>query len=88
MLVDFTYIQGVYPPARCTPPFGNCSSGNSDVELLIAMHNILIAHAMAVDNIGGFFSQNNMGLSELLHIVTGMNLFETMKGTCMLLIES
>ncbi|CAK9179501.1 unnamed protein product [Ilex paraguariensis] len=28
-------------------PFGNCSVGNSDVEPLIAVHNMLLAHAKA-----------------------------------------
>ncbi|CAK9325175.1 unnamed protein product [Citrullus colocynthis] len=39
------YIVGVYPPAHCSAPFGNCSVGNSDVEPLIVMHNMLLAHA-------------------------------------------
>ncbi|KAL0545671.1 hypothetical protein IC582_015562 [Cucumis melo] len=42
------YIRGVYPPAHCSPPFGNCSAGNSDIEPLIVMHNMLLAHAKAV----------------------------------------
>lgn len=42
------YIKGVYPPAHCSPPFGNCSIGNSDIEPLIVMHNMLLAHAKAV----------------------------------------
>ncbi|XP_022139406.1 beta-glucosidase 18-like [Momordica charantia] len=42
------YIKGVYPPAHCSPPFGNCSTGNSDIEPLIVMHNMLLAHANAV----------------------------------------
>ncbi|KAK3020621.1 hypothetical protein RJ639_047842 [Escallonia herrerae] len=45
---DLGYIQGKYPPARCSKPFGNCYAGNSDVEPLIAMHNMLLAHAKAV----------------------------------------
>ncbi|KAH0986718.1 hypothetical protein GBA52_013895 [Prunus armeniaca] len=49
LMIEFAYIRGWYPPARCSTPFGNCSSGNSDTEPLIAMHNILIAHATAVD---------------------------------------
>ncbi|XP_038898509.1 beta-glucosidase 18-like [Benincasa hispida] len=42
------YTVGFYPPARCSPPFGNCSTGNSDIEPLIVMHNMLLAHAKAV----------------------------------------
>lgn len=44
---DFAYERGLYPPAHCSPPFGNCSTGNSDVEPLIAMHNMLLAHGKA-----------------------------------------
>jgi len=43
------YMKGTYPPGHCSPPFGNCSTGNSDVEPLIAMHNRLLSHAKAVE---------------------------------------
>ncbi|KAL5151602.1 Beta-glucosidase 18 [Glycine soja] len=46
---DFAYMRGIYPPGRCSPPFGNCKTGNSDVEPLIALHNMLLSHAKAVD---------------------------------------
>ncbi|KAG4971819.1 hypothetical protein JHK85_038240 [Glycine max] len=42
-------MRGIYPPGRCSPPFGNCKTGNSDVEPLIALHNMLLSHAKAVD---------------------------------------
>ncbi|XP_023535085.1 beta-glucosidase 18-like [Cucurbita pepo subsp. pepo] len=48
LVVLMAYIKGVYPPAHCSPPFGNCSVGNSDIEPLIVMHNMLLAHAKAV----------------------------------------
>ncbi|KAK6154324.1 hypothetical protein DH2020_008572 [Rehmannia glutinosa] len=32
---DMGYERAQYPPARCSPPFGNCAIGNSDVEPLI-----------------------------------------------------
>ncbi|KAL8131457.1 hypothetical protein AgCh_007405 [Apium graveolens] len=41
------YIKDIYPPRHCSPPFGNCSVGNSDVEPLIAMHNMVLCHARA-----------------------------------------
>lgn len=44
LFVEMAYMRGVYPPAHCSEPFGNCSFGNSDVEPLIAMHNMLLAH--------------------------------------------
>ncbi|KAL0328499.1 UNVERIFIED_CONTAM: Beta-glucosidase 18 [Sesamum calycinum] len=40
-------MKGHIPPARCSPPFGHCAGGNSDVEPLIAVHNLLLAHAKA-----------------------------------------
>ncbi|KAL5572992.1 hypothetical protein UlMin_022589 [Ulmus minor] len=46
---DFGYKTGQYPPARCSPPFGNCSLGNSDTEVLIVMHNMIMAHAKVSD---------------------------------------
>ncbi|KAJ4969280.1 hypothetical protein NE237_015981 [Protea cynaroides] len=40
------YDVGVFPPGRCSSPFGsNCTKGNSTVEPYIAAHNILLAHA-------------------------------------------
>ncbi|CAI9088555.1 OLC1v1022906C2 [Oldenlandia corymbosa var. corymbosa] len=48
LVSEFEYERGVYPPARCSLPFGNCSAGgNSDTEPLISMHNMLLAHAKA-----------------------------------------
>ncbi|CAH1424084.1 unnamed protein product [Lactuca virosa] len=44
---EMAYERGTYPPARCSYPFGNCLSGNSDVEPLYAMHNMLLAHGKA-----------------------------------------
>ena len=48
-VAEFAYLNGQLPPGRCSPPFGNCSVGNSDIEPLVAMHNMLMAHAKAVD---------------------------------------
>lgn len=47
LFAEMAYERGVYPPARCSVPFGNCTVGNSDVEPLIAMHNMLLAHGKA-----------------------------------------
>ncbi|KAL3503252.1 hypothetical protein ACH5RR_037701 [Cinchona calisaya] len=47
LFVDLAYEMGINPPGHCSPPFGNCSAGNSDTEPLIAMHNMLLAHAKA-----------------------------------------
>ncbi|KAK1405190.1 beta-glucosidase 18-like [Heracleum sosnowskyi] len=47
LFISMAYIAGLYPPSHCSPPFGNCSVGNSDVEPLIAMHNMVLCHAKA-----------------------------------------
>ncbi|CAM8900808.1 unnamed protein product [Rhodiola kirilowii] len=47
MFITLGYLTGVYTPGRCSLPFGNCSSGNSFVEPLVAMHNMLLAHGKA-----------------------------------------
>ncbi|KAI7733362.1 hypothetical protein M8C21_015695 [Ambrosia artemisiifolia] len=47
LVAEFAYEKGVYPPGRCSQPFGNCLAGNSDVEPLFVMHNMLLAHGKA-----------------------------------------
>ncbi|EPS72713.1 hypothetical protein M569_02044, partial [Genlisea aurea] len=42
-----SYELGLYSPARCSPPFGHCTHGNSDVEPLLTTHNKIVAHAKA-----------------------------------------
>ena len=46
-----SYDSGVFPPQRCSYPFGvnNCSAGDSTIEPYIAVHNVLLAHAEAVN---------------------------------------
>ncbi|KAL6990485.1 beta-glucosidase [Sarracenia purpurea var. burkii] len=48
LVAEMGYMRGKYPPAHCSDPFGNCPAGNSDVEPLVVMHNMLLAHAKAV----------------------------------------
>ncbi|KAJ4838703.1 hypothetical protein Tsubulata_003141 [Turnera subulata] len=43
------YRTGLFPPARCSSTFGNCTYGDSEKEPFIAAHNIILAHATAVD---------------------------------------
>eukprot|EP01018_Ginkgo_biloba_P033169 Gb_35939 [translate_table: standard] len=43
------YDFGVFAPGRCSAYIGNCSSGNSATEPYIVGHNMLLAHAAAVD---------------------------------------
>ncbi|XP_065878226.1 beta-glucosidase 46-like isoform X2 [Euphorbia lathyris] len=46
--VMFGYRTGYFPPSRCSSSFGNCTQGNSDEEPFVAAHNIILAHATAV----------------------------------------
>ncbi|CAN1805084.1 Beta-glucosidase 24 [Linum perenne] len=41
------YVVGDLAPGRCTPP--RCEEGKSDVEPYIVCHNMLLAHATAVE---------------------------------------
>ncbi|KAL7584156.1 hypothetical protein Lser_V15G45203 [Lactuca serriola] len=47
LFTNAAYESGDFPPARCSEPFGNCLAGNSDVEPLIVMHNMLLANGKA-----------------------------------------
>ncbi|KAH0943045.1 hypothetical protein HID58_002682, partial [Brassica napus] len=46
--IILSYLKGIFPPNRCSMPFGNCSQGNSETEPFIAAHNTILAHAKAV----------------------------------------
>ncbi|KAM3222673.1 beta-glucosidase 18-like [Capsicum annuum] len=48
LYMEMAYLKGAFPPSHCSPPFGKCSSGNSDTEPLLAVHNSILAHAKAV----------------------------------------
>ncbi|PKA65106.1 Beta-glucosidase 18 [Apostasia shenzhenica] len=49
IMTKWAYMKGIYPPGRCSQPFGNCTFGNSTVEPYIAAHNLILSHATAVD---------------------------------------
>ncbi|CAN7109421.1 unnamed protein product [Brassica rapa subsp. narinosa] len=42
------YRKGTYPPSRCSKTFANCTRGGSDIEPLVAAHNIIRSHFAAV----------------------------------------
>ncbi|KAJ4759704.1 Beta-glucosidase 6 [Rhynchospora pubera] len=76
ILVNLGYSIGVYPPGRCSPPYGNCTSGNSKVEPYVAAHNIILSHARAV-NVYRKFYQENQGGS--IGIVLSSSWFEPLR---------
>ncbi|KAF7141336.1 hypothetical protein RHSIM_Rhsim06G0195400 [Rhododendron simsii] len=62
LFADMAYIRGRYPPAHCSEPFGSCPVGNSDVEPLLAMHNMLLAHGKAAKLYRDHFQKNQGGV--------------------------
>ncbi|KAL6652396.1 hypothetical protein ACP70R_011321 [Stipagrostis hirtigluma subsp. patula] len=50
LCTKYQYMLGKYPPNHCSPPFGNCNSGDSHREPYAAAHNIILSHAAAVRN--------------------------------------
>ncbi|KAJ1401918.1 Glycosyl hydrolases family 1, N-terminal conserved site [Sesbania bispinosa] len=49
LVIDLGFMRGTFPPGHCSLPFGNCYTGNSDVEPLLAVHNMLLSHAKAAE---------------------------------------
>ncbi|XP_078166597.1 putative inactive beta-glucosidase 14 isoform X2 [Carex rostrata] len=61
ILVNLGYSMGAHPPGRCSPPYGNCTSGNSRVEPYVAAHNIILSHARAVNVYRKFYQEKQGG---------------------------
>ncbi|KAK3037916.1 hypothetical protein RJ639_031807 [Escallonia herrerae] len=79
LFAEFAYERGIYPPARCSEPFGNCSIGNSDVEPLIAMHNMLLAHGKAAKLYRQQFQAINWSLNIFGIITVAKGTFDTVE---------
>ncbi|KAJ9560204.1 hypothetical protein OSB04_005364, partial [Centaurea solstitialis] len=62
----FAYELGLFPPSRCSEPLGHCVAGNSDVEPLIVMHNLLLAHGMAAK----LYHENFKAIKQLLTLLS------------------
>ncbi|WOK96117.1 beta-glucosidase 22-like [Canna indica] len=59
-----SYDNGMFPPNRCSNPFGffNCTAGDSTTEPYVAVHNLLLAHASAVTLYRTKYQANQNGL--------------------------
>ncbi|KAL8205506.1 hypothetical protein R6Q57_009057 [Mikania cordata] len=66
LVAEMSYEKGTYPPNRCSQPFGNCLAGNSDIEPLIVMHNMLLAHGKAAKLYHEQFQSKQGGLIGLV----------------------
>ncbi|KAI7754032.1 hypothetical protein M8C21_029144 [Ambrosia artemisiifolia] len=66
LVSEMGYERGDYPPNHCSQPFGNCLAGNSDVEPLFAMHNMLLAHGKAAKLYHDKFQATQGGLIGLV----------------------
>ncbi|GLT83377.1 hypothetical protein SLE2022_016700 [Rubroshorea leprosula] len=73
LLTEVAYIRRTYPPAHCSPPFGNCSVGNSDIEPLVVLHNMLLSHAKAVKLYRERFQPKQGGA---IGIITSSHMYE------------
>ncbi|CAH8388480.1 unnamed protein product [Eruca vesicaria subsp. sativa] len=55
------YRKGTYPPSRCSKTFANCTRGGSDIEPLVAAHNIIRSHLAAVNLYRTKFQEGQKG---------------------------
>ncbi|XP_050220023.1 beta-glucosidase 18-like isoform X2 [Mercurialis annua] len=80
LFAEMAYITGLYPPCHCSPPFGNCSIGNSDIEPLIVMHNMILAHAKAVKLYRESFQSKQGGSIGIVGLATTYEPFRVNNG--------
>ncbi|XP_076883156.1 putative inactive beta-glucosidase 14 [Bidens hawaiensis] len=78
IVAKYGYEIGLNPPSRCSEPFGNCLHGNSDVEPLVAMHNMILAHGRAAKLYHEYFQPKQGGSIGVT--VTG-NMYEPLTDT-------
>lgn len=63
IVAEMGFMRGTFPPGRCSLPFGNCHAGDSDVEPLYVMHNMLLSHGKAVELYRKRFQVTKLGLN-------------------------
>uniref|UniRef100_A0ACD5UTA2 Uncharacterized protein n=1 Tax=Avena sativa TaxID=4498 RepID=A0ACD5UTA2_AVESA len=78
LFIKHAYMLGRYPPNHCSPPFGNCNSGNSQREPYVAAHNIIMSHAAAVHNYNKNYKVKQGGS---IGIIIAMKFYEPLRNT-------
>ncbi|XP_047063882.1 probable inactive beta-glucosidase 14 [Lolium rigidum] len=78
LLAKFAYMDGWFPPSRCSKPFGNCAFGNSSKEPYIAAHNMILSHANAVSIYRNNYQKKQGGY---IGISVGARWYEPLRNT-------
>ncbi|CAN6268522.1 unnamed protein product [Urochloa humidicola] len=68
--VPQSYRVGKFPPEHCSPPYGSCTSGDSDVEPYIAAHNVVLAHATATEIYKKKYQRKQKGMIGIVLVST------------------
>ncbi|CAI0400607.1 unnamed protein product [Linum tenue] len=55
------YDNGIFAPGRCSKTYGNCTVGNSGTEPYIVAHNLILAHATAVQRYREKYQEKQKG---------------------------
>ncbi|KAH9611372.1 hypothetical protein KSS87_016106 [Heliosperma pusillum] len=55
------YDNGIHAPGRCSKEYGNCTAGNSGTEPYIVAHNLILAHAAAVQRYREKYQEKQKG---------------------------
>lgn len=61
LIAALGYDNGVAAPGRCSKAFGNCTTGNSATEPYIVAHNLILAHAAAVQRYREIYFEKQKG---------------------------
>ncbi|KAL8141817.1 hypothetical protein V2J09_014849 [Rumex salicifolius] len=70
------YDNGLHAPGRCSKAYGNCSAGNSATEPYIVAHNLILAHASAVQRYREKYQTQQKGrIGILLDIYTSFYMY-------------
>ncbi|RZC86139.1 hypothetical protein C5167_026814 [Papaver somniferum] len=64
------YDNGIFAPARCSTPFGNCTQGDSSTEPYVVAHHLILPHAAAVQRYRQKYKAKQKGRIRILLDIT------------------